>query len=133
MKHIQFEVMWNISNFWNTTLFVHALLKQCPSIWNNCETCVMNWYNRRMNGQLVKPLKDYMFKLWNTLKKPKHYWNTLHWFMKVMWKLNVELKQWKNPMVNLWNTMQEGHSSLNVLWNNNSSANLWNMHIQVKR
>jgi hypothetical protein len=89
--------------------------------------------NTRMNGQLVKPLKDYMFKLWNTLKKPKHYWNTLHWFMKVMWKLNVELKQWKNPMVNLWNTMQEGHSSLNVLWNNNSSANLWNMHIQVKR
>jgi hypothetical protein len=44
-----------------------CIIEALPIKLKKCETFLPNWYNRRMNGHLVKPLQDYMLNFGNTL------------------------------------------------------------------
>jgi hypothetical protein len=47
-------------HLWNIFLFIYVLLKHFTFNWNKRETSLLNWYNRRLNGHILKPQKENM-------------------------------------------------------------------------
>jgi hypothetical protein len=64
-----------------------------------------------------KHLKDSMLNLWNTIKFPMHYWNTLHSFENNL-KYSRRTKTLEGFYVELVKHNHMAHELLNYLWNN---------------